>query len=116
MAIGFDGVYTLSLRVVTGAGNYAPVSFGGGESFDYVKDTAEISVSIQASTSDAEGVLAPYTGVWTNLDVVVTVGVSAGASGGTLYVSGVASGEYAVPMNSVVSKRNWFCRRRYRAS
>lgn len=102
LAIGFDGVYTLSLRVVTGAGNYAPVSFGGGESFDYVKDTAEISVSIQASTSDAEGVLAPYTGVWTNLDVVVTVGVSAGASGGTLYVSGVASGEYAVPMNSVV--------------
>ena len=95
-------MYALSLRVVTGAGNYAPVSFGGGESFDYVKDTAEISVSIQASTSDAEGVLAPYTGVWTNLDVVVTVGVSAGASGGTLYVSGVASGEYEVPMNSVV--------------
>lgn len=105
IAIGFDGVYSLSLRVVTGAGNYALVSFGDAETFDYAKDTAEISVSLQASTCDTEGVTAPYSGGWTNLDVTVTVTISAGASGGVLYVSGVATGEYEVPMNSVVFEK-----------
>ena len=105
LSLDFDGVYDLYVRVVTGAGEYASASFGDLNTFGYVKDTAELSVGMEAYYIGSDGERVPYSGEWTDSDVIVVVTVNAGASAGKLTIyypyDPVREEEYDVVQNSV---------------
>ncbi len=100
LSIGFDGVYGLMVRVVTGAGAQGAVTFDGEETFGYNKDASPITIEIYAYTLGADGAEEAYNGEWTNRDVYLWITVVSGAYGGVLYI-GSGSDPVTIPANSV---------------
>lgn len=101
LSIGFDGVYDLMVRVVTGAGAQGAVTFGGEETFGYNKDASSITIEIYAYTLGADGAEEAYNGEWTNRDVYLWITVVSGAYGGDLYIGSGSDPVVTIPANSV---------------
>ena len=101
LSIGFDGVYDLMVRVVTGAGAQGAVTFGGEETFGYNKDASSITIEIYAYTLGADGAEEAYDGEWTNRDVYLGITVVSGAYGGDLYIGSGSDPVVTIPANSV---------------